>query len=275
MTAPKKNPPQKQAKKNEDFEQKASGFGLKSFLLLSVSVIVLGCIAAYSLRDIPAKKRPSPVRAEEAVVTQVLNCECPEDTSEAQIEHLQQTIAMLRKALSKQADEVENLKRIDSQRGKEVTLSIQLLEALYTGKPFEAQANALKDFNPNAQLLERISALMPQASRGIPTIEKVRKDFFNAYSLAEQSFYIKRGGTRQRNNLILFLRSLIRVRPQKITEKNPTGVLQLYQAEEFIKQGNIAMALQSVQNFPPAPKNMMGRFINDASLYLEFKKCFE
>ena len=275
MTATRKNSSQKQTKKNENIEEKASGFGLRSFFLISIAVVVLGCIAAYSLRDIPAKKRPSPIQTDAKAAPQILTCDCPKDNSKEQIEHLQQTIATLKKALSRQADEVENLKRIDSQRGKEVKLSLQLLEAIYTGKPFEVQIDALKNFNPNAQLLAKIADLMPYATSGIPTLEKVRKDFFTAFPLAEQSFYVNRNNTRQKNNLILFFKSLIRIRPQKITDRNSTGVLQLYLAEDFMKQGNIEKALQTVQNFPPTPKNMMSRFIKEASAYLELKKCFK
>ena len=275
MTSSKKAPQKKQLQKSEEIESKTSGFGLKPFFFVSVGVLVLGIIAAYSLKDVPSPKRPSPIRSKVVQTQPAPAYKCPISELEAQIEHQQETISMLKKALSKQLDEVEDLKRIESERGKETRLSLQLIEALDAGKPFEKQANALKDFNPKASLLAEISNLMPAAQRGIPTIERVQKDFFDAFTLTEQSFYVNRNNTRRKNNIILFFKGLVRIRPQKVKDKNPTGVLQLYQAEDFVKKGNIAEALEIVQKFPATPQNMMNRFIKDASLYLELKKCFE
>ena len=70
--AVKKQTSQKQTKKSENIEERTSGFGLWSFFLISIAVIVLGCVAAYSLRDIPTKKRPMPVQAEAKTAPQIL-----------------------------------------------------------------------------------------------------------------------------------------------------------------------------------------------------------
>lgn len=283
MAISKRKTLKKEAPETEEIETKTSGFALKPFLLTAGIVIVLGCVAAYSLREPPVKKhQPLPLPPMEEKVSiekediHIPPCDCPTDKLKEQIAHLEETNVMLRKALSQQADKVEDLKRIEEKKDREMLLSKQLLEALYAGRPFKIQWEALEKFNPSAPLLKEISTLKDNAPKGIPTFEKVRKSFFDAYPLTEKSFYIKRGSRGSWTDRVsVFVKMLVRVRPQKISGKNATGILLLYQAEDFIKEGNIERALETVEKLPFSQKSFMYSFIKDASAYLELKKCFE
>lgn len=261
-------------------ESEARSKVLKNGIFFLFFLIILGGLAFYAIEEKPKKPFILPtlpqMQPSKETPTYPIQVQKEQPTLPSEIHIVQNENTDLTeriRALETQNDSLrsENAAlKLKLQNADEMPLLMtHLIERMYQGRPFEDALQNLLAKDPSNPFGIKVESLLGlYAASGIPTLQGLTQLFFQNAQMTEQSFYIKTRNMTWQDEILAFLKTIIRIRPQQIDATNLNGINVIFVAEDEMKNGHIEKTLALLDKLAPEQKIFMQSFIHKAKAYL-------
>ena len=260
----------------------------KRFLFFAIFVLCVEVAVLYPLvtqeerkpTTVVTPKRPA---LKQTTTTQVTTpcpeCKCPEPQvviRECELTPQEKNDAALIASLKEQVHslEIENLSLKEAKTAFEDTtpVLIDLLQNIYTGKPFASQLDTiLKQDKRNEFALSIQKKLGNYANKGIPTTDDVKHLFDSKFQVTLDSFHTTTNEQSYLSKAANMIKSMVHIYPENLSRTNAKGIDWLYLARKQVQNNDFAGAIESISHMPAQAKAQMKEFSNAAQIWLQAK----
>ena len=289
-TLMKKNTPVEQTKNNAQSNKKKDFSKPLSFFAVFVLCIAAAMLFPYLTQEqpinVPVKTQQvnkNLTQEEPAFIKEIEETEIQPVTEQPDYSDKDQTIAEQKKTIEDLKEKIHqlelnnlNLKEQASSCEKSATLAIQLLDKIYTGKPFDSTLKQLlKHDQTDAFALAIQENLGQYAQIGIMTPEKLKQLFNAQKKITLDSFYACKPDASWNQKWTNFFKSLVHVYPENpsLEDKKPENILFL--AEKQVNAGQFESALLTIEKLPDSSKHFLTNFVQNATRYIKAQKVIK
>ena len=279
------------AQPKAETEVKNNGKVVKSGILFLIFVLLLGAWLYYALEKKPQKPIIPPRVQTERVLKPIARPAVPAVSAPKAEEHASPTaeiskpvvaepnrqayIESLQAEIKQLKNQIETLSHQNIEEKKYADALLGLYDAVQNGRPFKKELGRVLKINsadPLALSIEEKAGVW--AATGIPTLTELQRIFNEESHNAEQSFYIHPQMSWQ-DEIIAFFKSVIRVRPLQVSQKELKGVALLYAASDELKAGHLDLAVTYLNKLPAAEKMLLRTFIRQAEMRLQMNTLLQ
>ena len=265
------------AQPKAETEIKNNGKVVKSGILFLIFVLLLGAWLYYALEKKPQKPIIPPRVQTERVLKPIARPAVPAVSAPKAEEHASPTAEISKPVVAEPNRQayIESLQAEIKQEKKYADALLGLYDAVQNGRPFKKELGRVLKINsadPLALSIEEKAGVW--AATGIPTLTELQRIFNEESHNAEQSFYIHPQMSWQ-DEIIAFFKSVIRVRPLQVSQKELKGVALLYAASDELKAGHLDLAVTYLNKLPAAEKMLLRTFIRQAEMRLQMNTLLQ
>lgn len=160
----------------------------------------------------------------------------------------------------------EELKALKSTQNKTLIDTLTLYHLMANGYPYRSVLQKVLATDPQNVFAVRVQKeLAAFELTGIPTLTQLQHMYTQDAKMAAYSFYVKKEPMTWQENIRVFLKSLVQIRPMHITDNELTGPKILYKAQDELNAGHLQKAVDLLRKLPSEQFVLMADFIRHAS----------
>lgn len=261
----------------------------KSLSFFAIFIICLGAAALYPYLMQEQKSSYAPafdiaqIKTEEQIEEDLPDSQEEVQIKQADCSEEEQTILSQRKNLDELNQkihqlELENLtlKEKTSSSEKSISLTVQLMNEIYAGKPFKATINALLKQDPlNSFALTVQEEMNDYADKGVATTAQLKELFYSGMKMAQNSLYVSQPDASWNEKWLNFFKSLVQVYPEEIKEDETDAKNLLFLARKQIQAEQFEQAVNTIAKLPAEVKEPLNGFIQRAVIHIEAEKIIK
>ena len=290
--------PYKETKSTSDDNIKRASPTVSSFIkvIFWISICILTVFIFYIYFFAPSQNRLNPIYVNPSpkipapLPSSVLDYDTPSVSSAKEqgllsspsstFDDVSYPAASSPECLEKETQKIEEMEKelnsLKERQNQKIIDSLFLYYLISTGRPYQKQLQKVLLNDPqNIFAIQVQQQLGSFGITGIPTLPQLQQFYVQEAKIVAYSFHTKEKTLSWTENIRVFFKSLIQIRPLVIQDKNLTGMNILYKAHDQLKEGQLQKMIDTLKNLPPEQYLLMTDFIQNASARITLDKIIK